>query len=118
MRISDWSSDVCSSDLEPAEIVHCRRRARRHQQHRQRRRDRPHHPLPSPAPYHAPAPIAMDSAAPAPYNPTIPVEPRLHWPVESGINRDPLTLIRIITAEGGSGLEGGRGGEECVSKGR
>jgi|UPI00030D517F hypothetical protein len=43
----------------------------------------------------------MDSAALAPYNPSIPGEPVAQKQVESGINRDPLNLIRVIPAEGG-----------------
>jgi phosphomethylpyrimidine synthase len=50
----------------------------------------------------APARKRMDSDAAARYILAIPGEPRLQWPVESGIDRDPLNLIRIIPAEGGS----------------
>src|SRR3546814_17948547 len=32
MRISDWSSDVCSSDLRPGALAHCH--AGRHEAHR------------------------------------------------------------------------------------
>src|SRR3546814_6415527 len=46
MRISDWSSDVCSSDLRPQDIGHLRSELtpnvaaqREHEQHQQRHRD-------------------------------------------------------------------------------